>query len=142
MYQRILVPVDGSGHALRAVQSAQWLASQGAANGTRITLLHVSPVLAFNDAALGVDNLDDRQEEEGHRVLQEAEQTLQGTGILFETEYMTGPPAKTICAKAREGQYDLIVMGSRGLNLLSEILVGSVSHYVVQHAHCPVLIVK
>lgn len=142
MYHQILVPVDGSGHSLEAVKSARWLASHSAGHDCRITLLHVSPVLALNEVAMGVDNIDERQNEEGRKILAEAAERLVGSDVPFASELVTGPPAKTICAMAKEGSYDLIVMGSRGLNLLSELLVGSVSHYVVQHAPCPVLIVK
>ena len=53
-------------------------------------------------------------------------------------------PAKSsaIVDVADEEQSDLIVMGSRGFGTFRSMLVGSVSHYVLQQAHCPVLIVK
>ena len=53
-----------------------------------------------------------------------------------------GNPSEVICDVADEEQSNLIVMGSRGFGTFRSMLVGSVSHYVLQQAHCPVLIVK
>lgn len=141
MYQRILVLVDGSAHALNAVKTAKWIAKSAGQNA-RVTLLHVNPTITMNEVALGVDNLDRRQEEEGRKILEEASQILAGAQLQYESEYSFGNPDKIICEKAKEGNFDLIVMGSRGLGLFKEILIGSVSHNVIQDAHCPVLIVK
>jgi len=47
-----------------------------------------------------------------------------------------------ILKKAREGNFDLIVIGARGISKMKEILIGSVSHGVTTHAPCPVLVVK
>lgn len=53
-----------------------------------------------------------------------------------------GDPAGEICRVAAEGGYDVIVVGSHGSGLVKRMLVGSVSHHVVQHAPCPVLVVR
>lgn len=56
--------------------------------------------------------------------------------------YRTGDPAEAIMDYAKEINTDLIIMGSRGLGLVRGVLLGSVSKYVLEHAKCPVLIVK
>jgi imidazoleglycerol phosphate synthase cyclase subunit len=53
-----------------------------------------------------------------------------------------GLPADIICRIARKENYDLIIIGNRGLNRLKRVLLGSISSKVVAAAHCPVLVVK
>ena len=140
MYERFLVPVDGSEHSKHALNSAKWLAQNQGINA-RITILHIIPSNNIHTVAYGVD-IEKLQVEEVRRILEESAQVLSGSSIQYDSEYHIGDPAEMICKKAKEGDYDLIVMGSRGLSLFSELLVGSVSHKVVQHAHCGVMIVK
>jgi nucleotide-binding universal stress UspA family protein len=121
-------------------KSAQWQ-TQNAGINARITLVHIIPRNYINTVAYGVD-LEQLQEEEARRILEESAQVLSGSYIQYDIEYRIGDPAEMICKKAKEGDYDLIVMGSRGLSLFSELFVGSVSHKVIQHAHCAVMIVK
>lgn len=142
MYERFLVPVDGSEHSKHALKSAKSLAQNMGINA-RITLLHIIPSNNINTVAFGVDiDIEQLQVEEVRRILDESAQVLSGSSIQYDSEYHIGDPAEMICKKAKEGDYDLIVMGSRGLSLFSELLLGSVSHKVVQHANCAVMIVK
>ncbi|MDQ0495269.1 universal stress protein [Paenibacillus brasilensis] len=53
-----------------------------------------------------------------------------------------GDPASVICESANQEKVDLIIIGTRGKGLVSEMILGSVSHHVIQHAPCPVLTVK
>ncbi|WP_165347086.1 universal stress protein [Gottfriedia acidiceleris] len=142
MYERFLVPVDGSEHSKHALKSAKRLAQNMGINA-RITLLHIIPSNNITTVAFGVDiDIEQLQVEEVRRILDESAQVLSGSSIQYDSEYHIGDPAEMICKKAKEGDYDLIVMGSRGLSLFSELLLGSVSHKVVQHANCAVMIVK
>ncbi len=142
MYERFLVPVDGSEHSKHALKSAKRLAQNMGINA-RITLLHIIPSNNINTVAFGVDiDIEQLQVEEVRRILDESAQVLSGSSIQYDSEYHIGDPAEMICKKAKEGDYDIIVMGSRGLSLFSELLLGSVSHKVVQHANCAVMIVK
>jgi len=63
-------------------------------------------------------------------------------GVKYAIKILRGDPANTILTYAKDKPFDLIVMGSRGLNSFQEMLLGSVSHRVTKHAQCPVLIVK
>ncbi|MGK7872939.1 MAG: universal stress protein [Xenococcaceae cyanobacterium] len=63
-------------------------------------------------------------------------------GIPTEYDYQIGDPGPQICALAKSWEADLIVIGRRGRSGLSEIFLGSVSNYVVHHAHCSVLVVQ
>ncbi|MEC0369032.1 universal stress protein [Paenibacillus chibensis] len=140
MYNRILVPVDGSTHAERALEAAVTLI-QSLKNAPALAVLHVNPSVSINEPPVGVD-LGERIREEGEKILAPATEALTRSGIAYETFSKTGDPASVICQAAEEQHADLIIMGSRGIGLMSELLIGSVSHSVVQHAHCPVMIVR
>lgn len=64
------------------------------------------------------------------------------SGINLNTKILWGNPAQQICVESKEGQYDLIVMGRRGLDENTDYIMGSISNRVVRHASCPVLIVR
>jgi nucleotide-binding universal stress UspA family protein len=66
---------------------------------------------------------------------------LAAKNLKTETAIRNGTVGKTIVAEAKEWSADRIVMGSRGQALLERLLTGSVSHFVVTHAACPVEVV-
>ncbi|WP_145024960.1 universal stress protein [Paenibacillus sp. Y412MC10] len=140
MYSRILVPVDGSKHARHALDSAVSLV-QSLNTAPELVVLHVNPTVSINEPPVGVD-LEEHIRQEGEKILAPATDEASRSGVAFRTISKTGDPAKVICQTAKEESADLIVMGSRGMGLVSEMLIGSVSHSVVQHAHCPVMIVR
>lgn len=80
--------------------------------------------------------------EEVQALRKELEQKLMQLPNKTKTLVLEGNPAQIIVEFAKENETDLIVLGSRGLSGLKEIFLGSVSHYVVQKAECPVLVVK
>jgi nucleotide-binding universal stress UspA family protein len=144
MYRNILVPLDGSQHSERALREVVKLC-QGQEKTCHITLMHVVPALTpdvyqfLQDTDINVDGLIKRQ---GEEVLKYAAEELTRAGIPFDMEISMGDPAQEICIQSKYGNYDLIVMGSRGIGYFKELMLGSVSHKVLHHADCPVLIVK
>lgn len=78
----------------------------------------------------------------GSSILADGEQKAKSNGVPVETILKEGNTVQEIVKKAREGNYDLIVMGARGLSKIKELLLGSVSDGVIRNAACPVLIVK
>ncbi|MDR6881965.1 universal stress protein [Bacillus sp. 3255] len=140
MYTNILVPIDGSQQSDRALHHAIGLIKQLSPQA-KLTVLHVHPQITLNDPPISVP-LVDALEEEGRKIIGLASAAIAANGLEFECVTLTGDPAAVICHKADGDQHDLIVMGSRGVGLVSEILLGSVSHSVIKHVHCPVLIIK
>lgn len=140
MVKHIVVPIDGSSHALKALASAKELALS-LKEAPKLTVLHVNPAVAINEPPLGVD-LDQRIAEEGVQVLESVDKLLEDLPGGYERIVYHGDPGKLICKVAKEQGADLIVMGTRGLNLMKEMLLGSVSHYVLQHAGCPVMTIR
>jgi nucleotide-binding universal stress UspA family protein len=127
MFKNILMPVDGSDHALRALDVACDLAQK---YGATLRLVHTYPPI-FADSTMGgadIEPLIARRTEA---------YALDSTSELREA-----PDAEAILEEADAHHCDLIVMGTRGLGRLTGLLLGSVSQKVVQHAKCPVLLVR
>jgi nucleotide-binding universal stress UspA family protein len=71
----------------------------------------------------------------------ELSKMIQESGIQYGGEVFHGNPAEIICDRAGEGEYDLIVMGGRGLSYIQGLLIGSTTESVLRASPCPVLIV-
>lgn len=139
--KHIVVPVDGSVAANRAAQFATQLA-QG---DTQVTLLFVYD--APSAAMLGLGALSDEQIRDmkasvAQGSFSSATAVMSPSPAKLRTAVELGHPGKEIVSYAKAHRTDLIVMGSRGQSLVQEVLMGSVSDYVVHHAHCPVTIVR
>lgn len=139
-FRQILVAIDGSEHAMKALETAKTLSKQLQGN-LHLTVLHVNPTLSMNEPPVGID-VDERIEEEGRHILEPAADYLKDEGISYRVLAGHGDPASFICKIADQEKADLIIMGTRGQGLVSELILGSVSHHVIQHASCPVLTVK
>lgn len=140
MYKHILIPVDGSQQASKALDHAIRLA-KAIHESISLSVIHVTGRAAISQAFVYVD-VNELLEKEENEVLSAAAAQLKNSGVSYKLLRADGDPATMICRTAKERGCDLIVMGSRGVGLVSEILLGSVSHGVSQHAHCPVLLVK
>lgn len=143
MFRHILLPVDGSEHSKRAVKAAISICK--GQKESKITLLTIqySLPLWIGELAFAYADAEAKLEMESHRLLSPIEQMLAAEGIDYQSQIIkSNSPAYEIYSLAKERKYDLIVMGSRGLGKVKELLLGSVSHTVVQQAPCPVLIVK
>lgn len=145
MYKKILVPLDGSDRSNKALAHTVELASK---LNAKITLMHVVPSLPpyVNTA---VDRLGQAQQSiieelmrNGKEMLQQYASSISDKGIEVDSFTVMGQPADEIIEKAKHEDYDLIVIGSRGLGEIKGYLMGSVSNRVSRHAPCPVLIIR
>lgn len=139
MYRNILLAVDGSENSMRAGKQAAQLASL--IKGVEVTVVYVSDFdedsnEQFHDGGSIEFELSRKKK------IQPVREALDRENIYYKTEVMHGRPAPVIIELANDGNFDLVVIGSRGLNPISEMVLGSVSHKVVNHVHCPVLVVK
>ncbi len=127
---KLLVAVDGSEQADKALGYAVQMAQNFGAN---ITLLHVENAKLFRlePKAIG---------EVGEQILSNAETRVKKVDFDRRLEY--GRPAETIIKIAKREDYDIIVIGSRGLSSAKRFLLGSVSADVSMHARKSVLIVR
>ena len=140
MFERILLAVDGSEHALRAARMAADLAR--AMNSERLRI-----VVAFDPvpAYLGEPNLQhaiDSRLLEAQKILHAAVEAVGDVPAEIHTELIEGNPAEAIIDVATTRESSIIVMGSRGMGRLAGLVLGSTSQKVVSHSPCPVLIVR
>jgi nucleotide-binding universal stress UspA family protein len=134
MMKRILLAYDGGEPAKRALATTAELAKKFEA------LVGVISVVPVYSARIGMDLWDDP---EVHRnQLEEARSLLALQGIEAELIEPIGAPAETIERIARDGAFDTVVMGSRGLGAVSRLLQGSVSGHVATHADATVVVVR
>ncbi len=151
MFEKILVPLDGSEHSVRALENAVQIAKKF---GGKITLIHVysvalpvsvSPITMAETGTLApeiVSKLVEASRGAGANILADGKKRVKAEGVQVETLLREGHIVEEILNTAKEGEFDLIVIGARGLSRIEEIFLGSVSHGVTRHAPCPVLVVK
>jgi len=141
MFKNILVPVDGSDHALHALNVACDLAQK---YGAALRLIHAYPPI-FTEGLMSSDDIEAviaTRARAGDAILQRAVEHIKGRTTDVTTELREASDAEAILEEAETHHCDLIVMGTRGLGRLAGLLLGSVSQKVVQHAKCPVLLVR
>ncbi|WP_456279230.1 universal stress protein [Bacillus sp. AK128] len=139
MYRKILLAADGSEHSKRAAEKAIQLA-KCSQDSSIVVVYVVDPGRAKSDV-LSNWNSTDVQGARKERV-KEVESKIKEGGVAYHLEVLHGDPGPTIVDFANKKKFDVVVIGSRGLNGLQEFVLGSVSHKVAKRANCPVLIVK
>ncbi|KQL50849.1 hypothetical protein AN964_24880 [Heyndrickxia shackletonii] len=141
MFRKILVAVDGSEMSEKALEAGLHLAKEQKAD---VTLVHVERNITIPVGLEGttVDNIYESIQKEGENLLNNMKVKAEAEGIQAQTVYLQGDPAVQIVQLAEKENHQLIVIGSRGLGNIKEMMLGSVSHKISQLSHCPVLIVK
>ena len=140
MFEGILLAVDGSEHSLRSAKEAGDLARAMKSDSLRI-------VVAFDSIPpyLGEPNMQQAitaRMKEANAILQKAQDAVGKIPGEIHTELIEGPAAEAIINVAKTRGSTVIVMGSRGMSAIAELVLGSTSHIVVSHAPCPVLIIR
>ena len=142
--KRILVLVDGSDNSKRALEYAAYMAQVSKAS---VDLLHVvnlgAEIASLTPVTSGYvpDQVAKDLEEAGAMILKEASIGF-AVGTRVKTHLEIGVPTDVALEFCDENKIDLIVMGSRGLGFFKGLVLGSVSSYLVEHAACPVLVIK
>jgi len=138
MFRNILVAVDGSPDADRALAQAIDLAESEHTHLTLMTAVAHIPASAYLTPAISALIADTHAEAQAilRRALDRVPEDLPVTTIL------TDQPIRTaLISQIKTGDHDLVAMGSRGRGAVRSALLGSVSHYVLNHSPVPVLIV-
>ena len=142
---KVLLATDGSAHSVRAAQALRSLAERDPS--IHVTVFHVVPLPDIsNPAAAGVPlptspAPDTYAEVQASRVLTVTVAALGLPPDRVRECHVIGLPGEAILTEARQGRYEMIVLGRRGLSPLREFFLGSVSQAVLHGAPCPVLIV-
>jgi nucleotide-binding universal stress UspA family protein len=141
MFHNILVAVDGSPDSDQALAEAIDLAQKERARLTLITAVSQPPASAYFAAGVQVGELIEAARTEAEAVLRRARASVPA-GLSVTTVLAEEPIRSALCRQFDEGGHDLVVMGSRGRGAVRAALLGSVSHYVLNHSPVPVLTVK
>jgi nucleotide-binding universal stress UspA family protein len=141
MFHNILVCVDGSAHADRALSEAIDLATAENARLTILTAIARPPYWACTpETAGGLGALSSDLHTEAETALQAAVDRVPATTPVTKI-LATRPIREVLMDEIRSGRHDLVVMGSRGRGALTASVLGSVSHFALNHSEVPVLIV-
>jgi nucleotide-binding universal stress UspA family protein len=145
MYQRILVPIDGSATAERALQEAIKLAAGKAKLRLVYVIEETYPLDAEGYAFIDYAALQEAVRHTGRRALAQAAEKVRQSGALSETALLETAGkrvANVIDDDAKQWPADLIVIGTHGRSGISRLLLGSVAEGVVRGASVPVLLVR
>jgi nucleotide-binding universal stress UspA family protein len=147
MYQRILVPTDGSALSQKAVRSAVALASS---LGAEVVALSVVPryPLGFFEGGANVEpetvaRIEEQWAEQGRAVADAVGKVAQKAGVKAKAVTVRSDlVAEAILAAVRKHKCDLVVMASHGRKGLKRLLLGSETQHVLTHSHIPVLVLR
>ncbi len=141
MIKKILVPVDGSEHANRALDFALDLAQKYSAEILVMTVVHYPVLMEVPENILAYHEIVKASYE---KVLSEALEKVKTAtpGLNVTSKLMEGYPADMIIETAQEGKFDIIVMGRRGQGHLRHTFLGSVSDRVADQSPCALLLIK
>jgi nucleotide-binding universal stress UspA family protein len=145
MYQRILVPIDGSATAERALQEAIKLAAGKAQLRLVYVIEAVYPLDAEGYAYIDYEALQEAVHSTGERTLAQAVETVRRSGMTVESALLDASGERVssvIDNEAVSWKADLIVIGTHGRSGLSRLLLGNVAEEVVRGASVPVLLVR
>ncbi|MCG8474012.1 MAG: universal stress protein [Cytophagales bacterium] len=147
--KKILIPTDFSDQASYALKLACQIASQSKAS---IILMHIVEDVSLQEAGLQADqismlpNRDDvymlKRLEQSRKQLLDLVDQHHTEGVEFLTKINVGNPYRNISKTITEDEVDLIVMGTKGISGIDEVLIGSNTERVVRYSSCPVITVK
>ncbi|OAX48267.1 universal stress protein [Paenibacillus sp. AD87] len=142
MFDKIIVAIDQAGITNKLLNATVEIARD---KQSQVTLVNVSQEFVSSGMTYLPENFLEEILNEMKKAsleqLQHAKSKLKSAGINSETVHLKGDPAHEILKYAKDTEQQLIIIGSRGLSGIKEMMLGSVSHKVSQLSKCPVLIV-
>jgi nucleotide-binding universal stress UspA family protein len=139
MYKKILLASDGSDHSKRAAENAIHIAK--CSQDSTIEVVYVVDHDRVKSDVLKNWNSNELEDTRVER-MKTVEKMAKEAGVSYKLTILHGEPGPTIVEYINKTGFDIVIIGSRGLNGLQEFVLGSVSHKVAKRANCPVLIVK
>ena len=150
LIKKILVPLDGSEHSKKALDYALDIAEKYSASINLLTvaqpivvtesMFSTQPMMPPESTVMYVNEIETAHKKILQNAYKKAKEAKPEIKISKQLE--NGRPADRIIEIANTQNFDLIVMGSRGIGGIKEFFLGSVSDRVADRAHCPVLLVK
>lgn len=139
---RVLVPVNGSAHALDAVRHAAFMFRDRCVS--EVVLLNVQPPLEFGRASAfhSLAALRKLEETSGEAALRDARSILDDAGARYVAQIRVGDVAQTIAQAAAANDCDAIVMGTAGRTAVGALLAGRLTNKLIRMSRIPVTLVK
>jgi len=138
-YRHVLVAFDASSEAQLALAHAVAMAQVYRAKVALVAVVPPPPLLSWQ-APGGMLGIHEAEQEELEKALREAADGVPDD-LSVTTQLLDGDPARELLRLAREGDFDVIVMGSRGRGRVTAALLGSVSNRVMHDAGVPVIVI-
>jgi nucleotide-binding universal stress UspA family protein len=141
--RKLLVPIDSSDNAARALEYAIRLAKENGPFELHIVNAH-EPPLVYGEVAVYVteERAGKLQEQHSRDILQPAVEKAKAAGVPFKSSILTGLVPKALVDYAEAQGCDGIVMGTRGLGAVGNLVMGSVATKVIHLTRLPVTLVK
>jgi nucleotide-binding universal stress UspA family protein len=141
MYDRILVPTDGSEEVERAISYAIDLAAE---QGATIHAVYVINTSTYGSLPMETswEGITDMFKDEGDRAIGRVEELAAETGVPVEGALLEGTPSREIVRYAEKRDCDLVVIGTHGRGGIDRLLLGSVAERVVRTSPVPVLSIQ
>lgn len=140
MFTKILLASDGSDHSNRAIDEALKMVDPYKEQ------VHIEIVYAVDGDQSKKDVLkhgdSDTASLKRKAKFQSTIEYIEDKGISADITILHGQPAETLIEYANEGDYDCVIVGSRGRNKFQTLILGSVSHKLVKYVERPVIVVK
>ena len=137
---KILLPIDGSKHSNNAIEYTIYLAKLTGAEVTAVCYYDWNGNM-HEIVETVIDELKEKLQLQSQTILDEAGRKLQLGEVNFVTKSISGSPGSMLSKLAKSKEFDLIIMGSHGHSEIAGLLLGSVTHKVLNTIYCPVLVV-
>lgn len=145
MYQRIMVPMDGSELAERVLPHVETIAASSNATVELVRVIEPFELPTRGGIAISEDDIkqiEQHMESEAQTYLARIEDTLKGKGVKAESTVIRGKVAESLVDYARSSNADLIIMATHGRSGISRWAWGSVADRILHASHIPVLMVQ
>jgi nucleotide-binding universal stress UspA family protein len=141
MYDRVLLPTDGSDAMVTVVDHAVRLAAH---HGATLHALYVANTASLSHlpAEAGWENVTEALHSEGESALAAVESRADDHDVPVESETLEGSPAREILEYAEAANCDVVVMGTHGRTGVDRLLLGSVAERVVRSSPVPVVTIR
>ena len=138
-FKKILVPVDGSKHALLAKHKAAGIA---VSMNAEIVLVNVTGGIPSIIGGHAREEIKEEMRVEAEKIFQQYIPEIEEHGVKYSTRITHGRPFDAICETAEEDGCDLICIGTRGLGEVEGMLLGSVTAVLIAHCKIPILVIR
>ena len=141
MFTKILVPVDGSDNSYKALEASLVLSEKLGSNISVVNVMEQVPITHIESEKL-LSELLEAYKKENQEILSKCSDIARQKGITIKTVLLQGNPAPAILDYSKKENFDLVIMGSRGMGKFKELILGSVSSKIVHHSPCAIMIIR